>query len=185
MVRVTTRTMDPQLDCLGCKKPGKCCDFQPFIPNFLLGAMLHLGMELPEAGEHSYQPIGLIPARSFRERHAANAVHGADLMCRFFKNGKCSVYRLRPSECRNYFCEGMTDVHRLRSQREFDFETRLAQLALRHLGFSDGFIGRQVDVLNLEAEPEIENHSLHDLYRSSFAWAGHQKVNTAERSVWN
>jgi Fe-S-cluster containining protein len=165
-----------QLDCLGCKKPGKCCDFQPFIPNFLLGAMLHAGLDLPEAGEHSYQPIGLVPGRSFRERHAKTSERGSDLLCRFFKDNKCSVYQYRPSECRNYYCEGMTEIHRLRSQREFDFETKLAQLALRHLGFSDRYINLQIDILNAEVDPEPVESVPRELYRSAFAWAGQRPV---------
>jgi Fe-S-cluster containining protein len=176
--------MDPQLDCLGCKKNGKCCAFQPFIPNYLLGAILHAGGELPEAGEHHYQPLGLVPGRSFRERHGASTENGEDLWCSFFKNGQCSIYKFRPSECRNYFCEGMTEVHHLRSQREFDFETRLAQLALRHLGFSDSYVGQQVDVLNLEAEPESVGSNLRELYRSTFEWAGRSSTAKPESRSW-
>jgi Fe-S-cluster containining protein len=176
--------MDPQLDCLGCKKTGKCCDFQPFIPNYLLGAILAAGNELPSAGEHHYQPLGLIPGRSFRERHAQNEVHGTDLFCQFFINGKCSIYKFRPSECRNYFCEGMTNVHHLRSRREFDFETRLAQLALRHLGFSDSFISNQIDILNIEAEPEAGDGIPLELYRSAFVWAGQKPASGVEVRSW-
>jgi len=168
---------DPKLDCLGCAKRGKCCDFQPFIPNYVLGRMLEAGVELPDAGEHHWQPIGLVPDLKYRERHALTpeSQRGDDFLCRFFDRDtrECSVYEFRPSECRFYFCEGMTKAHEGRSERGFKAETQIAQLCLKYLEFSEKEIHRQIDVLNLEAAAHFfDFNEMSDLYRRAWAWAG-------------
>src|SRR5262249_39696023 len=123
----------PKVDCVGCSKPGKCCDFQPFLPNYLLRAMLEAGVDLPDAGEHHWQPIGLVPDKGYRERHglAADGRRGAEFLCRFFVDRQCSIYQFRPAECRTYYCEGMTKWHHRKSEQGFETETKNAQLCLK------------------------------------------------------
>ncbi len=174
---------DPQLDCAGCLKVGKCCDFQPFIPNYLVGAMLAAGVALPNVGEHHWQPLGLIPAGSFRERHSRTpeGLRGSDLFCSFFDGG-CSIYKFRPGECRNYFCEGMTDGHHAASIKAFTIETSMAQSALEHLGFPIEAVHAQVDVLNLQGEPRpAVTAEMMAIYRGAWAWAGQHRSDEVQR----
>ena len=174
---------DPQLDCIGCQKVGKCCDFQPFIPNYMLGAMLSSGVRLPSPGEHHWQPLGLIPARSFRERHGKTpeGSRGPDLFCRFFDGG-CRIYKFRPGECRNYFCEGMTDGHHKASADAFGFEASMAQSALEYLSFPIEVIHHQIDILNLKGDPpSADTVEMMNIYRLSWAWAGQHRPEEVQR----
>lgn len=133
--------------------------------------MLEAGIQLPPAREHHYQPIGLVPDRGYRQRHALlqDGERGEEFFCVFFREGKCSVYQFRPSECRHYFCEGMGEgLHRL-SQEGFEIEVRKAQESLVALGYDWSEIHRQVDVLNLLSEPLLTQvDDMLDLYRR--AW---------------
>lgn len=156
-------------------KPLKCCDFQPFVPNYLLGAVLAAGGELPEPGEHQYQPLGLIPGRAYRERHQQTPaeLRNETFLCRFFDKAtrRCSIYRLRPSECRHYYCDGTGDD--AASVREFAMETELAQLFLLADGFAKASVDAQIDVLNLEGEFQAcDLNEMREIYRRAWAWAG-------------
>lgn len=159
----------PQVPCSTCSKPSKCCDFQPFIPNFTLGALLEKGVDLKLQGsEHFFEPIGLIPAQAFRERRE----HGGSVQCQFFDKGQCRIWAWRPGECSTYFCEGSTREHELWSEKLFKIETRLAQAALLELGFDLKFAHSQIEALNEgRANHVLEWPKLRELYLASWRWA--------------
>jgi Fe-S-cluster containining protein len=144
--------------------------------------MLEQGQILPVVAEHHWQPLGLIPARSYRERHQRTPPEqrGETLMCQFFSRSTrgCSIYKYRPSECRSYFCEGMTPGHTKKAEDGFAVETQFAQRALLVQGFSYPEIHRQIDVLNFAVLPESQCPlEMMVLYRR--AWAstkGHKDV---------
>lgn len=160
----------PALDCVGCKKVSKCCDYQPFLPNFILGALIERGVKLHATTPQLWLPIGLVPPQRVREQRN---------VCVFFnENRSCSIYQFRPAECSTYFCEGMSDSHKILSQRGFEIETSVVQMALAHLGYSARAIGEQVDRLNdpqtaQESVAHEPNASLMDLYARAWTWARH------------
>lgn len=139
--------------------------------------MLASGLKLPDVGEHHWQPIGLVPNQEYRERHAVTpeSARGSEFLCRFFDSStrQCRAYEFRPSECRFYFCEGMSAVHVRRSERGFATEAELAQLCLKHLVFTEWEIHRQIDVLNLEARVQsFDTDEMLELYLKAWSRAG-------------
>jgi hypothetical protein len=180
-----------KLNCDLCSKAGraglsgterarwqlyKCCTFQPFVANFLLGAHLASGGQLPvprgpESGFH-LTPLGLFASQDFKRRHQATAdeERGADLLCAFYRDGKCGIFAFRPGECSTYFCTG---PDQLLSEQSFAVEVAVAQLALFEQGFSEAQVGQQIDLLN-EPEREIQTLAMVDLealYRRAWSYA--------------
>lgn len=166
----------PELNCSACTKVAKCCDFQPFLANFLIGALLDRNSAFELSGDHYWQPLGLIPNSKFRQRHAelGSELRGSELQCNFFdiSTRKCGIWELRPGECSTYFCEGAGVQHRNLSVQAFALETGLAQRALYEFGFSQNFVSAQVDVLNNAVEPvAVPESELHEIYRFCWSWA--------------
>lgn len=177
----------PKLDCIGCAKTWKCCDFQPFVANFLVGALIEANPKFLFTGPHLWQPLGLIPSHEFRARHAATslAVRGEDLVCQFFDKDTrgCTIWEFRPGECSTYFCEGMgRDLQKL-SARSFGLETALAQRALFEVGLAIDLVGSQIDLLNEPAEfKTYSDEELRKIYRDCWAWA--RNLNEDDVSQW-
>src|SRR6185312_8190070 len=90
----------PALDCAACtlalERPSfasrwrsyKCCTFQPFVANFLAGAMLEAGLEAlaihPDKALR--QPLGVIPTAGFRELYLTTPedLRGKEHLCSYF-----------------------------------------------------------------------------------------------------
>jgi hypothetical protein len=164
------------LDCSSCSRALKCCDFQPFVANFLLGAMLSAGRGLPEAGaDFSYQPLGLVPSASFRARHAATPEfeRGEDLLCAFYDRAsrQCAVWSARPGECSTYLCTPPSEARTRFSERSFAVETGLSQMALALQGFSPREISEQIDFLNTPEGGIEAAGDVFEIYRRSWVWA--------------
>ena len=143
----------PSRDCGACARPLKCCDFQPFFANFLVGAWLEReGLsELPRLAHGEWQPIGLVARREYRERRRETpAPRTADLLCGFYRAGRCGVWEFRPGECASYFCESERPEI---AARAFALEAGVAQMALAVQAYSPARIAAQVDWLNEGAGP--------------------------------
>ncbi len=167
----------PVLDCAACTKKWKCCDFQPFLPNFAVGAILEQRPEFELSGPHHWQPLGLIPSHEFRERHGRTSPEARerDLVCQFFDplSRGCGIWEFRPGECSHYFCEGMGAELIRGSESAFAVETALAQKALFALGFGVDQVGEQIDLLNSPgAFPVYQPAELRKIYRECWRWAG-------------
>jgi hypothetical protein len=169
-----------ELDCLACTKKLKCCDFQPFVAGFLLGAVLEEGGTLPDSPNIVYQPLGLMPTRAYREKHGRTpeAERGEDLLCALYDRDsrRCSIWDKRPGECSTYLCTTPVPPARQQlSQDAFAVEAAVSQMALAHLGFSRDEIFRQVDILNGAAddllEPPRDRERMMEIYRAAWAWA--------------
>lgn len=166
----------PDLDCLTCTKEWKCCAFQPFVPNFLLGGFLAEGGDLYVQRE-MLQPLGLVPTRAYRDRfeQTPESERGIEFLCTFYRQdtGRCGNWQHRPGECSTYFCrpDGF-DVGKYSSET-FNIETAIAQMALSRLGFEGKRIAQQIDHLN-DPEPHparFEFSYLMEIYRRSWDWA--------------
>lgn len=176
----------PALDCVACAKKWKCCDFQPFVPNFALGAILEKNPAFALTGVHHWQPLGLVPSHEFRARHAATQPEARepDLVCQFFdkRERRCGIWEFRPGECSNYFCEGMGAELTAASEAAFTIETVVAQRALFELGFAQAEVGEQIDLLNapgsFRAYSEVE---LRSIYSESWRWARNLSADEVRR----
>lgn len=151
----------PQVDCRVCARAVKCCDFQPFVANFLLGAWLQDREELPQVRHAYWHPLGLIPARAYRENPDREP-------CSFYSSGACTIYAFRPGECGAYFCDGIS--REAFATRVFDDEVAIAQMALVEFGLSGREIGAQVDLLNAGAE-ENATGDLLLMYKAAWNWS--------------
>jgi hypothetical protein len=176
----------PDLDCVNCAKPTKCCAFQPFIPNFLVGAWLESRKEgasagLPPVMNAYWHPIGLIPAAAYRESHARTEGQDPNHACSFFKNRACSIYAFRPAECRTYFCEG--DFYVREGQRAHDKEMALAQMALVECGLGAREIAAQVDVLSQGARENYTGSDLVFMYKKAWNWSRQISEQTVEQWI--
>lgn len=173
----------PALDCQACMTKWKCCDFQPFWANFLIGAHIENHSDLDLIGPHHWQPIGLIPNHDFRQKHARTPTdqRGEDLVCGFFNKAQreCQIWEVRPGECSNYFCEGMGPELQKASQDAFHMETVLAQRALIQLGFDFPQVGAQIDLLNEPGGtfPKYSEAELVEIYRECWRWARNLEAN--------
>lgn len=177
------------LDCQGCARPGKCCDFQPFVANFLLGAWLEGGGDLNKfynAEAISLQPLGMIAAASFRKRHLelAQESRGKYLTCTFFDRtqNQCSIWSYRPGECSTYLCSAENPGRTKLSEQSFKLETALAQMALAHLGYSHHHIARQIDHLNDPLEEMVSVKNAVEIYLESWNWV--KTVKSADVAGW-
>ena len=161
-------------DCGACAKFGKCCDFQPFVPNVLLGAALAAGVTLPKSPERfALQPIGLVPTARFRrarDHRGARTADHVDQLCAFFVDGRCAIWDFRPGECSSYHCAGEDPAQAADS---FALETSLAQMALIEQGFAPATVAGQIDILNEPGEDLDTAPAVETIYRRAWDWARH------------
>lgn len=173
---ITTSLEAPQVDCRGCHKLTKCCAFQPFIPNYLLGAIFRT-TELPKHKNLRFEPIGAIPTASYREKHSLtqDKENAVDLLCAFYKNGECSIWENRPGECSTYYCDDQmkSQARQDLSKQAFDTEIAVAQMALVELGLDPEQISRQVDACNTSEDlPEkYSDQELILMYKQAWNWS--------------
>jgi len=177
----------PQLDCASCARPAKCCAFQPFVPNFLLGAWLAAAAELPEIPHVRFHPAGAVATLEYRAAHASVSEPGVDLLCGFFDREKrtCRLWAYRPGECSNYFCDDLrlSEARQNLRQRTFDVEMAVTQMALVELGFSGRQIGEQIDIVNGVGEGSIyPGHELLMMYKRAWIWS--QNLNPQTVQSW-
>jgi len=163
------------LDCFRCNRHAgrKCCDFQPCVPNFLLGAAGLDGFEFSDSSRLT--PMGLIPAPGIRARRE-------DLLCEFFEEGRCRIWEFRPGECSAYFCEPKVGQQDL-SRRLQHAEVAVAQMALAEYGFSPIEISEQVDLWNGRSDDESSRWSWREvapIYRFSWEYARGLTINDVE-----
>lgn len=170
----------PQLDCARCLKPAKCCAFQPFVPNFLLGAWLEKSESLLEIANVRFHPVGAVACPDYRARHekvtAAGGDPGVDLLCGFFDRERrtCSIWNFRPGECSTYFCDDLrvSEDRQAIRDKSFALEMAVAQMALVELGFSAREIAEQVDLVNGASSAQIyPGPELLMMYKKAWKWS--------------
>jgi len=185
----------PKLDCKSCTRSKsaqspeekrrwqnwKCCTFQPFVPNYLLGSMLET-KPLPKNDRNQFalSALGLCPTAEYRGRFFAKAdeQRGEDLICAFYdrEHNTCGNWKNRPSECANYFCES-TSFFRSRSQDLFDWEMAVAQMALVEHGFNAEEIENLMGWMDWNDEETLHQSWAHyrgkevEFFESCWRWA--------------
>jgi hypothetical protein len=157
----------------------KCCTFQPFVANYLIGAMLET-KPIPPTDQAVLSPIGLCPSAEYRSRFFAKAdeKRGEELICSFFDRERhvCTQWQNRPSECATYFCQESAFFH-ARSQDLFDWEMAVAQMALVEHGFEP----KEIEDIVLSMDSGDEKNGQRnwrdrlgnemEFYRSCWQWA--------------
>lgn len=125
------------LNCHHCVKPDqeryltKCCDYQPSIPNYVVGAILSdqspalkaPGKIIREkiANKRGITPFGIVPSSSYqkalredRERNRGLKTpkgHRTSLLCSFYDQGMCTIHKYRADICGSFFCYSTSSVY--------------------------------------------------------------------------
>ncbi len=159
---------ETKADCSNCNQARglrpiykanlKCCTFFPFVPNFLLGAILK--SELPArariekeiasvvTGESIYSPLGLLPSVTYQKRFHGKQPDGygndETLLCPHYvkATGGCGIWSERPSPCRSFYCESSFGIAGSEFWAKFEklislLELNLAQEALLQMGLDE------------------------------------------------
>ena len=143
--------------------------------------MLEAGISpLPVDGTKAVaQLLGVIAHPSFRSRCEAtpDRERGESHLCTYYDRvaRRCGIWEFRPGECSLYFCgsDSNRPAREEWSNKAFQLESNLAQMALAHLGVNPREIETQVNLLNAlgeVAEPLSEARVL-EVYRESWNWA--------------
>lgn len=132
---------------------------------------------LPKHKNLSFQPLGALATAKYRTSHLAAKDRdlNLDLLCSFYKNGRCSIWEYRPGECSTYFCDsGMTSAPRQELARQsFSVEVAVAQMALVELGFTRVEISAQVDACNGKGDfaQNFSDADLISMYKQAWNWS--------------
>lgn len=172
----------------------KCCSYNPSLPAFAVGALL--ADEQPAwdegrrrvrariAGQHGVTPRGIDgpPAYWLRYRSATNAFGRArDLLCPYFDEGRCTIWRWREAVCSTYFCKHDRGADgRLFWQAVRQYLVEIGEALLVHALLELGFDPEQA----LATEPaEVTAEELDGLplpgaaYRARWGqWAGKEEA---------
>lgn len=157
----------------------KCCTFEPFIPNFWVGALLKEEMRFPHgvreirrkiANREGALPIGLVPRLSFqvefnhREKHEFG--NRADWLCPYYhrESDNCGIWKYRGAVCTSFFCQSDFGKPGERLWRKMsDYlsyaEMGLMEDALSELGFSPRQVSDLLDYVNRSAATKEELRS--------------------------
>jgi Fe-S-cluster containining protein len=170
--RLKPYPLAPALDCKKCSRAAKsetadekarwekwkCCTFQPFVPNFLLGAVLQTKL-IPSAPNAVISPLGLCPTSEYRIKYfaAEDKDRGEEYLCTFFdkQKGQCGIWKNRPSECATFFCEESA-FYSNRSSDLFEWEIAVAQMCLAEHGFSDKEIDQLMGWMDWSDEESLK-----------------------------
>jgi len=176
------------INCENCPTHNptlKCCTFYPFLPNYLVGAVLK--SELPGRGvvyqllkEKKYTlPIGIVAPPAYQKLFYDTQKEGfgesKDLLCPFYDkiNNNCGVWEYRSSECSTYFCDALLtkDTRKmwkdLRSKL-YKKELAFSQDVMLHSGYSNNEIQDNLNEIKREAEDCEDKWSLNTSEAKSF-----------------
>jgi hypothetical protein len=191
-------------DCL-CSKPErgnlpfyrkdlKCCTFQPFLPNYVVGALLEEGSgwvkELIEGKirQREYaMPMGLfVPVRyqvAFNRRGETDFGNREEFLCPYFDHAgqRCGIWRHRGSVCTSYFCvsdrgEAGLRFWELLGEYLHVCEMVLAQDCVVSMGLPPECIDGQLEYINCATgtDEELASDSMSEvLFQNQWSeWSG-------------
>jgi len=153
----------------------KCCTYHPMLASFTVGALLSdTRPELAEGqrrvrariGEqHGVTPRGVDgPPAYFQRYHAAHSAFGRarDLLCPYYSEGACTVWRYREAVCSTYYCkhdQGEDGRRFWMGLRDYllELQQALASHAMLELGFAPEDVlaanAREITTEELDRQP--------------------------------
>lgn len=99
------------------RKDLKCCTFQPFLPNFLVGKILQSQLPSADVVKHKILnddfalPIGIIPSFSFQQQFNNKSLgefgNRADWLCPYYNREQqnCGIWQYRGTVCTSFVCK--------------------------------------------------------------------------------
>ncbi len=146
----------------------KCCTFEPFMPNYLVGAILLEDKRFP-VGAASIRrkialreyalPMGLVPTIRFQvefnQRKTGDFGNREDWLCPYFDraHNNCGIWKYRGSVCTTFYCQSDFGRSGFRFWRNLSellnaTEMALSEEALVELDFSPRQVSNQLDYFN-------------------------------------
>lgn len=146
----------------------KCCTYHPFLPNFLVGAILKSKSTSPQSRaaiekkikDREYAlPLGMIAPVSlqiaFNQRLPGEFGQREDWACPYLdpQTAHCGIWKHRNSQCTTYFCKsdygqmGQSFWQEVKTQLSV-IERSYALSILRHMGFDEDNMAWQIGLLD-------------------------------------
>lgn len=176
------------------RKDLKCCTFEPYLPNYLVGALF--AKEKPDslalkAFNHKIEnriyslPVGMLAPISyqvkFNSRKPEDFGNREDWLCPYYNKtqNNCNVWRSRGAVCTTFFCKSSFGKKGLSFWGELNdyltyVEMALMEEALVHLDFSPRQISDCLEYFNRHegSEKELKKDSM-DLALAKKLWNGY------------
>jgi hypothetical protein len=144
----------------------KCCTYQPFLPNFVVGALLE-DQQLPQRNvineflktRKFALPIGLVPPLHFQvefnHREENDFGNRLDWLCPYYdwQNSQCGIWTYRSSVCTTFYCQSSYGKKGLNFWKDFEhyysfIEMALMEECLAMLDFSPRQVSELIAFLN-------------------------------------
>lgn len=161
----------------------KCCTYQPFLPNYAVGAILksdslhyaHAQKVLRKqiANREYALPIGILPSVKYQVEFQKNKpkIFGRDqdYLCPYYHREKnaCSLWKYRGSVCTSFYCMSSYGAKGQAFWKDMQHylsytEMLLMEEALVHLDFSPRDVSEQIQYLNRKkgSVTELKTHRL-------------------------
>ncbi|MEZ0392415.1 MAG: hypothetical protein ACAH59_09380 [Pseudobdellovibrionaceae bacterium] len=172
----------------------KCCTYEPYLPNYLVGALLESPSTAPSAKKalqekikrRSYSlPIGMMASVKyqveFNQRKPEDFGNRQDWLCPYYNRElqNCGVWKYRGAVCSTYYCQSNYGKKGLRFWEELSgyltyVEMALMEEVLVHLDFSPRQISDCLVYINRSegSASELKSHHL-PLEKAKKLWNGY------------
>jgi len=148
----------------------KCCTYEPFLPNFHLGALLRdpeygpkfkLTIEERWRSRDVLLPMGMAPNREYQkkffQKKPEDFGNRADLICSHFDKTKnsCSIWKFRGAVCTSFYCTSEYGALGKKFWKQlgdhlFLLDMSLSEEILADMGFSPRQVSDQLEWLKIE-----------------------------------
>jgi hypothetical protein len=163
-----------------CYSPNtKCCTFWPYLPNYLVGAILtenlpgkkQIQQYIMQNQQAVVLPIGITaPIKyqvQFNNRKKDDFGRRQDLLCPYYDKGSCKIWEFRGSVCATWFCQSSFGEEGKEFWKIFlDYlsavEMSLAQDCLVMTGYSPRITRYNLEYINRKEATESEMNGLQD-----------------------
>lgn len=176
------------------RKDLKCCTFEPYLPNYLVGALFHheksnqlaCNILRKKIEKRNYAlPVGMLASVRyqvvFNQRKPEDFGNREDWLCPYYnkENNNCNVWRNRGAVCTTFFCKSSHGKKGLGFWGELNdyltyVEMALMEEALVNLDFSPRQISDCLEYFNRHeaSAKEMKSDTL-DLATSRKLWNGY------------
>lgn len=172
----------------------KCCTYEPYLPNFLVGALFENKSTRPETLQVLREkiekrqfslPVGMMASVKyqveFNNRQPEDFGNRAEWLCPYYdrQNQNCGIWRYRGAVCTTYYCQSNHGKKGIKFWERFSdyltyVEMALMEDVLVHMDFSPRQISDCLQYINRqEGTPtEMRSHSL-PAEKLKKLWAGY------------
>jgi hypothetical protein len=154
------------------QKDLKCCTFQPFLPNFLVGKILQSQLPSADVVKHKILnddfalPIGIIPSFSFQKQFNNKSLgefgNRADWLCPYYNptQQNCGIWQYRGTVCTSFVCKSSYGAKGLKFWESLSnylhyVEMALMEESLVYLDFSPRQTNEMLALLNNEEREQL------------------------------